>query len=170
MEASREDFKVAKSVIAPCRQGMCGIFLSVDCGPITDDILSILKRRGPSSYAEQVELLANHEIVLASSVLHLRGDQITKQPLSDHERFVLQWNGEVFDGLEISQHQSDTDVLYTRLHTVGDVVKVLGLIKGPFAFTVIDVPPYYLKWSNMIFRNRSIVFGLEEMFWGDGAF
>ena len=40
-------------------------------------------------------------IYLASVVLHLRGENIAKQPVEDSFGNILTWNGEIFDGLEV---------------------------------------------------------------------
>ena len=38
---------------------------------------------------------------LSASVLHLRGDNLSKQPLQDNKGNILAWNGEIFSGLKV---------------------------------------------------------------------
>ena len=41
------------------------------------------------------------KLTLTGSVLHLRGTQVTPQPLVDDDGNALLWNGEVFEGLDV---------------------------------------------------------------------
>lgn len=67
----------------------------------------LIRRRGPDNFSTKEKILSDHEsgqtckLILKGAVLHLRGS-LTSQPLEDDEGNVLIWNGEVFDGLHVS--------------------------------------------------------------------
>jgi len=121
---------------------MCGIFLSLsstgqNC-PIDDGTRALLQKRGPDTECELSLIIGNYSLYLCSTVLHMRGDTIVKQPRKS-DRFILQWNGEIFDGLDVSHHENDTLSFFKALHASKDVRAVLSQIKGPWAFCLIDV-------------------------------
>lgn len=78
---------------------MCGIFFSLlpSSVVILDLDRETLCHRGPDYYSEQIVCLNDQKALVISSVLHLRGHDLVKQPLLN-DLFVLQWNGEVFAG------------------------------------------------------------------------
>ncbi|KAF2074545.1 hypothetical protein CYY_004128 [Polysphondylium violaceum] len=77
------------------------------------------------------------EINLISSVLGMRGE-LTVQPLIDKQGNILMWNGELFDGYEIGQHDNDTMLMSHLLSTITnnprDVLDIMVKVKGPYAF------------------------------------
>lgn len=79
-----------------------------------------IQRRGPSQDSNlQISLPLNEdnsflEIEMYSSVLHLRGVHMAqiKQPCytNDDSKWVLQWNGEIYDGIEgLTDDCNDTE-------------------------------------------------------------
>jgi asparagine synthetase B (glutamine-hydrolysing) len=50
-----------------------------------------------------------YKLIVTGAVLHLRGS-LTPQPLEDDKGNVLVWNGEVFDGIDVS------DILLNTLY------------------------------------------------------
>lgn len=126
---------------------MCGIDTEVVFPPekgffdrgssVNDEI----QRRGPDGhhviYHNVFEQCA---IRLSSSILHLRGANATRQPL-ESANFLLQWNGEIYDGINVPLHENDTSVLLTTLESHLDlpIEQVIGRINGEFAFVLLDV-------------------------------
>ena len=122
---------------------MCGLLLSIrlvqsgqdGSDPLFDSLLVTVKARGPDSlgiHTSRVDLEDGNviEVKLAASVLGLRGDGITKQPLEDAHG-VLGWNGQVFQGLSVGLEENDTAKLFERLSNGAQPRKLLNSIEGP---------------------------------------
>lgn len=102
---------------------MCGIGVIIgECS--TEDVASVLQRRGP----DHVAIVHQDEgaVTLMATVLHMRGDEITKQPVNlGNDVNKLCWNGEVYQystassnnstTASIPPHQSDTELVATLL-------------------------------------------------------
>lgn len=81
---------------------MCGIGIalmstSAEDPSEMDRIRTCIGNRGPDSY-EEYEFNSGF-CTTVSSVLHMRGEEICKQPLVSPNGDVFLWNGEVFGGL-----------------------------------------------------------------------
>lgn len=144
---------------------MCGIHVSLS--PTSHAISSTLKQclsnRGPD-YLRQVQRCINHGstssfLTLTSTVLALRGDHITKQPLvHPTNQSVLCWNGEAWriDGRRVQGN--DGEAIFVQLSEAtasvasrDSVLSVFRSIEGPFAFV------YYDNLS------RSLYFGRDRL-------
>lgn len=95
---------------------MCGIDIIIErqdddnspAGPphstTTTSLSKLLRRRGPDAFGEYRIRIPNNEtfwqIQFLSTVLYMRGTQCVQQPLVS-SRFVLQWNGELYDGIKV---------------------------------------------------------------------
>ena len=113
----------------------------------------MLCRRGPDSQSTSRFVVGAQEGFISSSVLHLRGKEVTPQPLcavpmvaSDGVPFVdgdfLSWNGEIFSGsVQVEEHENDGVALFLALQQRGDrsIPDVLSSIHGPFAFCYWEV-------------------------------
>lgn len=83
---------------------MCGIGIALMSSDAEDphemdQIRTCIKNRGPDSYEEYE--FNNGFCKTVSSVLHMRGEEIHKQPLVSANGDVFLWNGEVFGGLDV---------------------------------------------------------------------
>lgn len=91
--------------------------------------------RGPNAhgvYARRVSTGAGDVLVtLAASVLGLRGETVTPQPLVG-KRGALAWNGQVFSGLDVGVHENDTAKIFARLEAGDDPLAVLAAVEGPY--------------------------------------
>jgi len=80
---------------------MCGIWLSVlpkaSDKDLPEDIPLLLRNRGPNLMLAYRCDLGEFSLLAMSSVLHMRGDELSPQPFVG-KRFVFQWNGEIFGG------------------------------------------------------------------------
>ena len=85
------------------------------------------------------------------AVLHLRGDQVTRQPHVSFTGNVLLWNGEIFDGIAVDHHENDGRVLMDQLEAIStrchgrpqdhrqDFLNLMANIEGPYAFVYFHV-------------------------------
>ena len=151
---------------------MCGIFLQINSSnePITcidPHQLHLISNRGPDSFEEFTCDLGTSRIVGASSVLHLRGDRITKQPLQS-TRFILQWNGEIFDYENFSDNAklleiNDTKFLFDQLHlNENNIESVLTAIKGPWALALVDKKNRVVYFARDYFGRRSLLYSQQN--------
>jgi asparagine synthetase B (glutamine-hydrolysing) len=121
---------------------MCGLLFSLRLvastldtdDPAFDALLQAVTPRGPDSlkvHVSHVALPAGHtvEVKLAASVLGLRGQEVTAQPLENDDA-VLGWNGQVFQGMDIGLDENDTTKLFERLRHER-FEDVLASIEGP---------------------------------------
>ncbi|KAF8649793.1 hypothetical protein AX16_005559 [Volvariella volvacea WC 439] len=93
---------------------------------------------------------AGVEMEIFASELQLRGDTPITQPHVEGGD-LLCWNGEIFDGLNISTNENDGVRLFRALRTIStpkDVVDILGSVEGPYAFV------FYHGASRKIFFGR----------------
>lgn len=93
-----------------------------------------------------------------STVLHLRGSETVAQPLAS-ERFVLQWNGEVYSGLDV-RGRNDTTVLFEALHQQSGpegICSVMSLVRGEYALVLYDRCESLLYYGRDYFGRRSLV-------------
>lgn len=75
------------------------------------------------------------------SVLHLRGLSVTQQPIeSPRTGSLLLWNGEVFEGLSLSDTENDGKAVLDSLENRGErsVPEVFVDIEGPYSFIYYD--------------------------------
>ncbi|KAJ3569276.1 hypothetical protein NP233_g5157 [Leucocoprinus birnbaumii] len=78
-----------------------------------------------------------------ASELQLRGNTAVTQP-HVQDGTILCWNGEVFDGLEVLENENDGVRLFEELCKIksdDDLVRVLGTLEGPYAFTFYHAIP-----------------------------
>lgn len=140
---------------------MCGIDLLIgrtttSIGSLEGPFVDKLRRRGPD-VLDTISITINSWTVNAtSSVLHLRGDYITSQPVSS-ERFVFLWNGEVYDGIDIPQDKSDTEALFDLFSTLS-VYNVFNRVRGEYAFVLVDKFEQTVYFGRDYFGRRSLVF------------
>lgn len=140
---------------------MCGIYFSVSKKEYivpSEGTLKMLSNRGPDHSALLQVNLSGSYITLFSSVLHLRGETMCKQPLKT-KRFILQWNGEMFDdSLQNWENESDTKLVMELFENISlDIPKVIAGIRGPFAFVLVDMQEAAVYFGRDIFGRRSLL-------------
>jgi asparagine synthase (glutamine-hydrolysing) len=129
---------------------MCGVIGFVNSGMRREERLSSLRRglrgiahRGP----DEAGIYDDHEFSLGTVRLSVIDPLLGKQPMvTADERYVLGFNGEIFNYLELRQElaaqgvsfatESDTEVLLYSLAVWG--VKALDRLNGQFAFAFYD--------------------------------
>ncbi|KZO99698.1 hypothetical protein CALVIDRAFT_476992 [Calocera viscosa TUFC12733] len=96
------------------------------------------RKQGPDHKASQTIILefSTGKVGLRffSSVLYLRGREVTTQPFVNIEGDVFCWNGEVFEGLQVGEEENDGALLFQALSAAQDPRDVIGQLEGPYAF------------------------------------
>jgi len=124
---------------------------------IEQSILRAISPRGPDFQAQTTHRISadsadvDIEISFFASVLHLRGVTLTQQPIRAADTgSLLLWNGEVFDGLAVSNLKNDGQAVLKALENRANqtVPNIFLSIEGPYAFV------YYDAVSNQIWFGR----------------
>ena len=155
---------------------MCGILVSVtprDASASHNDLVDWISARGPDSLqTHRIQLPGSDsqpslELAFTSSVLHLRGHEVTVQPLISEAGDVLCWNGEVWDGLEIGEDENDGVKLLAALTAGKPVWKVMEGIEGPWAMVYYSSKDRKLWFGRDCLGRRSL---LQRRMVDSGAF
>jgi len=131
---------------------------------IVCDLKTRLCNRGPDSivlHCKKIQCTSSIDnkvididLQLISSVLGMRG-QLTVQPFIDTLGNILLWNGELFGGYEIGQHDNDTQLMSHLLSSISDrprdVLDILVKVKGPYAFI------YWHESSRRLWFGRDVL-------------
>ncbi|KAF9092062.1 hypothetical protein BGX29_010635 [Mortierella sp. GBA35] len=173
---------------------MCGILFSIqdrnvdpqeNFDPTWSTLQELNSRRGPSaqdshniSLAQQSETGLDPawnslDLTFYGAVLHLRGDQVTRQPHIATSGNVLIWNGEIFDGIAVDHHENDGRVLMDRLETISSqdsgahghrdaFLDLMAKIEGPYAFVYFHAP------SQVVYFGRDCL-GRRSLLWHKGT-
>ncbi|KAI0706076.1 asparagine synthase-domain-containing protein [Cytidiella melzeri] len=107
--------------------------------------------RGPDAQDIFQATLGHLHLSFYGSELRLRGYQHVSQPHRDEDGNVLCWNGEIFEGLEVSPEENDGVKLFALLRALEDVEDVrsaLGKIEGPYAIVF-----YHARTRNLVFAR-----------------
>lgn len=148
---------------------MCGIlFHCVSSGNLeeTDDfgsdqlfksLIPLIRERGGDF--EKYSIHPHEGVEIFSSVLSLR-QPMTEQPLND-ERFILQFNGELYND-EITSNMNDLNYLHDKLTNEfgGDVVKTIEKLKGEFAYSIMDKKEQKIYFGKDIIGRKSLCYSL----------
>ena len=95
---------------------MCGIFFACrtsncECNSVKtlqDCFYDSLVRRGPDMQSECGDLnIGNFSCSFLATILWLRGDLPSSQPLTNEDGHILLWNGDLFN-VEFDEKMSDT--------------------------------------------------------------
>ncbi|GMF39016.1 unnamed protein product [Phytophthora fragariaefolia] len=177
----------------------CNAFVQAD---FDRELQLRLCQRGPDHYQRVFQRVAaefsgdshacDWAIAMHSAVLHLRGDKVTPQPVSDSDANVLCWNGEVFgmDGDisterevdEVLMQGSDTLFLSEKLQAAGSklqqmtveemetqgdpVIQLMRRVQGPFAMAWLHESTKRVYFAHDRFGRRSLLY---RMWGGDGT-
>ncbi|KAI5123605.1 hypothetical protein M0805_003421 [Coniferiporia weirii] len=143
---------------------MCGILVSVqrveDVNADFEILWGHLKvanaARGPDAYECHQVVVATDEgssldVRFFASELRLRGDKPVIQPHRS-SKAAFCWNGEVFEGLELSASENDGVKLFQKIEDLSDpeteLPRTLQDIEGPYALT------YFHSDSKRIYFGR----------------
>lgn len=169
---------------------MCGIFCSLSnkhfVAPSPKD-LQLLKRRGPDSCQTVQRKIhskveeATWYLTVSATVLSLRGDRLTEQPIEDpHFNSLFCWNGEAWtvDGKSLGGNDAQAvfDLLLgatqlsmdchqgppARGASLRKVADALGSIAGPFAFLFFDACHERVFFGRDLLGRRSLLKHVEQ--------
>lgn len=148
---------------------MCGILFSLkrvssDIIETTDEFLvHQVSCRGPDSLRTIRAHAHGQHLSFTASVLHLRGTQVTLQPIKSDTGDTLCWNGEAWEGLDIGIEENDTQALFKALtRQSGGTTAVLQNVKGPYAFVYHEIAAGKLWYGRDILGRRSLLHRDEE--------
>jgi asparagine synthetase B (glutamine-hydrolysing) len=148
---------------------MCGIIMSIaekgSCSAIYEELTPWISARGPDSLKTITLTLPtkdNRQVVLifTSSVLHLRGQEVTVQPLVSPSGNILCWNGEIWKGLTITETENDGVKLLDALSSSrGQVWRVMERVEGPWAMVYYDSGEGKVYFGRDCLGRRSLLRG-----------
>ncbi|KAF7713699.1 Asparagine synthase (glutamine-hydrolyzing) [Penicillium ucsense] len=166
---------------------MCGIFfaLSTRSAEPNKETKSLLSHRGPDScqthgvswqsqtHDETVSAPVNLYLTFVSTVLSLRGNHLSKQPLVDPAtQSVLCWNGEAWKFGHEQVSGNDTELVFDRLlravnaesaqQAIENLAQVIASITGPFAFVFYDARHGRIFFSRDCLGRRSLLHGVDD--------
>jgi asparagine synthetase B (glutamine-hydrolysing) len=169
---------------------MCGIHFTLNKGHgfryPSKKALENLRDRGPDALCT-IEESSGHGginssssdnlkvfMVFTSSVLSLRGSEITVQPLIDEDSdSVLCWNGEAWSINDLEVEGNDAKAVHTKLQNAARddssfaaIVKCIGNIKGPYAFVYYDKLHENVWFGRDCLGRRSLLYNFDR----DGTF
>jgi asparagine synthetase B (glutamine-hydrolysing) len=145
---------------------MCGILFSIafrdtpSCSH--DDLVPWISARGPDSLAThklQIPGTCSNrglELTFTSSVLHLRGQKVTQQPLISGDD-VLCWNGEIWNGLEVQDYENDGAKLLASLQAGKRTWEIMENIEGPWAMVFYSSKERKLWYGRDCLGRRSLL-------------
>lgn len=149
---------------------MCGIHAVISKNRLISneaDLEQRLQKRGPDHIGRvTVELqqdLSPLYVTFTSTVLSLRGDQITPQPLIDNvSGSVLCWNGEAWKIRGQQIEGNDGQAVLTHLVNASKIgheaiLDALRTIEGPFAFVYLDKSTDTLYFGRDRLGRRSLL-------------
>lgn len=147
---------------------MCGLlckFGALDAKDVVNNDLESFSRRGPDEFGDYVDLSVG--AFMQHFRLSIVGGDFGKQPVvSDSGRFVIVFNGEVYNYRKLRERlpfqyktvESDTLILCGLISRMG-VIDALQLVDGMFSIVVFD------RVANEVFVARD-VFGEKPLYWG----
>lgn len=151
---------------------MCGIFVSIikrnddNVSCYKSNILELIKRRGPDYESSHIVQNEHFIIQFTSSVLFIRGEEVSIQPVILSDGSVLMFNGEIFqfssdslgddfsfdDQKQLTSIESDTDLLAALIEKEKSIFpQILSYIKGPYAIIFFD------NFTNRLWFGRDVV-------------
>lgn len=145
---------------------MCGILAILGQNTLDQKTLEklaqLIDQRGPdyNSPIHDTNTKCGLHLRLKASVLHLRGKELTKQPLFANNNILL-FNGQIYkySNYQPTGPDSDTSFLFSKLNdlkTKEEICRQLCEIDGPYAFI------YWCENLNTLFYGRD-VFGRRSL-------
>jgi len=144
---------------------MCGILVSIESGDAAvqehNETTPWIASRGPDSLqTHKIAVRTDRgsvSLTFMSSVLHLRGLEITVQPLISAASDVLCWNGELWNGLVIKDDENDGLKLLEALSGTSEVWKVIERIEGPWALVYFSAKEKKIWYGRDCLGRRSLL-------------
>lgn len=154
---------------------MCGIHVSLSPAShtISPDLELRIWKRGPDFLGKETRSVAGAWLLgFTSTVLALRGDHVTKQPLTQPaNESVLCWNGEAWriDDRQVEGNDGEAilDLLVkasaSPVPSRDSILDVLRSIEGPFAFVFYDQSSQVLFFGRDRLGRRSLMLRQDDL-------
>ena len=138
--------------------GAARVDLTGASSPVTE-VYGGVGAQGLVGWLGDGRLRGHARIVMAGSLLQMRGARPSAQPLVGADGSVLLFNGEIFGGIEVSEESNDAVVLLSALvEAGGDVPATMSQIRGPWAFAFWQ-PQYGRLWYGRdVLGRRSLLY------------
>ncbi|KAM3542729.1 hypothetical protein ARSEF1564_004389 [Beauveria bassiana] len=156
---------------------MCGIHAAIShnvSSPISGTLEANLRCRGPDHLGSLTISLPDNDshlcVALTSTVLALRGNHTTAQPLLDQDSgSALCWNGEAWriHGQPVTGNDGEfvlSKLVAASSHSKEAILNTLRAIEGPFAFVFVDKRNKSLYYGRDRLGRRSLLVKLEFPF------
>ncbi|KAM3498980.1 hypothetical protein MY10362_007740 [Beauveria mimosiformis] len=156
---------------------MCGIQAAIShnvSSPISGTLEANLRCRGPDHLGSLTISLPDNDghlcVALTSTVLALRGNHTTAQPLLDQDSgSALCWNGEAWriHGQPVTGNDGEfvlSKLVAASSHNQEAILDTLRAIEGPFAFVFVDKRNKSLYYGRDRLGRRSLLVKLESPF------
>ncbi|KAM3456402.1 hypothetical protein MY3296_001681 [Beauveria thailandica] len=156
---------------------MCGIHAAISQNvpsPISGTLEANLRCRGPDNLGSLTISLPDNDahlcVALTSTVLALRGNHTTAQPLLDQDSgSALCWNGEAWriHGQPVTGNDGEfvlSKLVAASSHSQEAILNTLRAIEGPFAFVFVDKRNKVLYYGRDRLGRRSLLVKLESPF------
>lgn len=154
----------------PVTGRMCGIHAAISHNapdPISGTLETCLRSRGPDHLGSLTIHLADNDaplfVALTSTVLALRGNHTTAQPLLDRDSgSALCWNGEAWRIHGEPVNGNDGEIVLSKLAAASAlgqeaILDTLRAVEGPFAFVFVDKPNKTLYYGRDRLGRRSLL-------------
>ncbi|GAA5889240.1 hypothetical protein JCM6882_000684 [Rhodosporidiobolus microsporus] len=137
----------------------------LDANETWDGLIEAVRGRGPDATNSLIKHVSttksfHFEMRFHASILHMRGDSVTLQPFVADNGDVFLWNGEVFDGLEVSPHENDGQKLFDRIQAYGpsSFFAAIRDVEGPYAFVYYQASMQRLYFARDPLGRRSLLY------------
>jgi asparagine synthetase B (glutamine-hydrolysing) len=170
------------------RAAMCGIFFSLGASEHVlpqEKTVTWLRNRGPDNYCTHLDTSCAGEsktaiyLTFISTVLALRGDHVTSQPLVDADsKSVLCWNGEAWKVCGLTVRGNDTEIVFQKFieasrhrrddggsevdGSVARLTDIISNITGPFSFVFYDGFHRRVFFSRDCLGRRALLHGHDD--------
>ncbi|KAI5479249.1 asparagine synthase (glutamine-hydrolyzing) [Pseudohyphozyma bogoriensis] len=148
----------------PVSAGATGsVSTALDVEDVWDTCVGAVKPRPDCSHSRiqqaAISSSTSFELRFHTSVLHMRGTEVTPQPFVSEEGDVLLFNGEVFDGLEVSTTENDGQKLFDAIQSAGpdNFLSAIKHVEGPYAFVYYQAKTHKLYFARDPLGRRSLL-------------
>ncbi|GAA6049277.1 hypothetical protein JCM3770_005918 [Rhodotorula araucariae] len=137
----------------------------LDANETWEGVVQAVRSRGPDASNSLIKhvrtsKMFHFEMRFHASVLHMRGDALTLQPFVADNGDVFLWNGEIFDGLEVSPHENDGQKLFEQIQECGpsNFFAAIRDVEGPYAFVYYQASTQRVYFARDPLGRRSLLF------------
>ncbi|CCD27207.1 putative asparagine synthase NDAI_0K00180 [Naumovozyma dairenensis CBS 421] len=152
----RKDITLADDELIEFEEDFEGIKSCSNIDPIFNSMISDIAARGPNYSSFKVS--KQYSITWFSSVLSLR-EPFTKQCVEIKDRYVVQFNGELYND-EIQYN--DTQYTIQLLKEGKEIIDVIRKLDGEFAYTIYDIQNRMFYFGRDPIGRRCLSFSIDN--------